>query len=1041
MVEQDSSKRTVETAAPVPFLPEGRDRHRPARRSHRAHGRHWRGAAALAFAIAVVLTNAPAAWARAVGESLTAPRPSLAAGPSPSSSLHQDLSGTLPVLQRYQAVGDFLGQGHDQRAVVEGDKVNIYAAPQYGGGLLQSVPTDFQPVPAWGTEELGLSALFIPADQVFWQQPCGLFKKCGWLDRAREFGLNSVQIASHDNSIYLAGAHVWKGRRSWYSELDVASFSNKLPLCLKLTCAGAKHAVVIPADNPVYVDKINHKSRRIVVTSLAVGVVGGQTYIAVGLSDQGMYIFNSSLQQVAHIVDMAYDGYQTPVITLAFGPPTGPGQGGLLAGGVMSPGPIAFVWHLNPDGTEKSMVHADDGGGGTEVNYNVLAATFGRINGKEVAIFGRSTGGLFTVEPGSGKILTRYDPSGVGPVTGLTTVTPWDGEAGNQDIVVGRKDGTKDQAVQYVDGVLKPLPIAVNEDKAIDAGTNDQLDLWYPGYRAGRLQVTNHSATAVSVSMASRPGKQYGCWLNTSVANGSTAFPSDPTPLAAGQTSPSFFVGALTAGPDGACASAEAAGEWSSYLVVTPAGDVPDQRLVKLQAGAAGTLTVDRQVGGDLNVTLSRAGRGGSWGGWDLVVSGPPLPTALAAPTLTGLRLTSAPGPGFEPPAGPMADDPRRPVYRFDVSGAKWKGIGAPGQVTAQLPAMMAQGSADGAHWADLGELMPVTAPTRQGDTVTLGPASFFWQDAPGAAPLTEVRVVSGGLVSNVVHLAGLVAPPIGGGAGAVTVQGLKVTPTSGSGMATPVANGVDQAVLRVELIPSSGGGLVPVNDPRYQLVYYRYRGTNQLVTGLYSKDAGGGYSLGVAIGPLAGAYPTNGQSEAGNPSSGNSHDNYLVTTTTNVQTVYGDLNDSGTAKAMESGDVTVQGAGPLTANPGVTYATKGLSITGCASQGGTCPLANPKPQAGDPACCAALYQAGIAGGGPVVGLQLAAVAVTAEGSLPLAINPGQAHGLGSAELAFDPTKATLQSTAGFWPSDAIDTALVSSGSLVLLRSVQVSAS
>ena len=40
------------------------------------------------------------------------------------------------------------------------------------------------------------------------------------------------------------------------------------------------------------------RSNVVVVTSLATGVVGGQTLIAVGLSDYGIYIYNQNLQLV-----------------------------------------------------------------------------------------------------------------------------------------------------------------------------------------------------------------------------------------------------------------------------------------------------------------------------------------------------------------------------------------------------------------------------------------------------------------------------------------------------------------------------------------------------------------------------------------------------------------------------------------------------------------------------------------------------------------------------------------------------------------------
>ena len=106
------------------------------------------------------------------------------------------------------------------------------------------------------------------------------------------------------------------------------------------------------------------------------------------------------------------------------------------------------------------------------------------------------------------------------------------------------------------------------------------------------------------------------------------AFPADPTPVAAGQSSPEYFIGALTAGPDGGCGSASGTGEWSAYVVITPAGDPADQHEVKLQAdpsaGPAGIVRIADHAGGDLTATLPQGGPDGSWwGGWQLHVSGP----------------------------------------------------------------------------------------------------------------------------------------------------------------------------------------------------------------------------------------------------------------------------------------------------------------------------------------------------------------------------------------------------------------------------------
>jgi hypothetical protein len=983
--------------------------------------RTWIGAGTV---LALMLAGAPAVYA-ATG--VTPSRhPAARHAKGSTATLNQDLSGTLPNLHYGQAVGDFTGVGHDQRAYFSDGQLKISEANKYGGALQRSTPTDLKATPNDGFCEYCGSRSETHVH--VWQDD-------NYTSLGARYGLTSVKVASSASNIYMAGA-------TW-NDLPFGNVSDyqlhlyKLPhdgSCASAACA--QKTLNLPSRWVCNCGLFGWPDRYVVVTSLAVGVVGGRTLIAVGLSDTGLAIYDENLNLVDQITDMAVpqgepgnpNGYgaQTPVISLGFSPPSGPGQGGVLAAGVASPWLTLYTWRLNPDGTELSMSRA--GGGFPEPA--VLSAGVARVNGQLVSVFGRSDGVVFLLNPDTGVEVTRFNAGAA--VTGLTAVTSWDDTADNQYLVLG--EGGSGQVVKYVAGKLAAIPIGVG---GATTGTADQVDLWYPGYGAGRLQVANGTAGDVSVSMASRPDPSYGCWLNASVTGGPPAFPADQTPVAAGQTSPQYFAGALTAGPDGSCASAQDKGEWSSYVVITPAGDPADEHLVKLRvdpsAGPAGRVRIEDQAGGYLTATLSPVSPvGGSWGSWELRLTGGATPAAVTAPAVTGYRLTSAEGPNYVPPTTPVPDDPARPVYRFDVSGAQWKGIGAAGQVTARIPAMTAQGSTDGVHWQDLGKLMPSTAPSRNGDTVTLGPASFFWQDAPAATPLTEVRVVSGGLVSTVVHLASLPSPPVNGGDGAVPLSGINVTPAGPGGNAAPRADGVDQASLNVAF---TSPGVIANDDLRYQLVFYRDQATKSLITGLYTP---GDYSGYVAVGPWRGAYPNDGAGLAGRRAGAPAHvRSYLVTTSAGQQTLIAVMNDSGLAfddsgsgtdgAVVSSGIAVAASASGLT--PAGTAAT-GVQVTGCGA--GPCPLAAPTPTA------PALYQAGRGAGGPVTGLQLTTEAVTGVASLPLQVGAGT-HTLASAPLVVTSgDRAVLQDASGFWPTDTIDTALVTSGELVPAPSVPV---
>ena len=231
------------------------------------------------------------------------------------------------------------------------------------------------------------------------------------------------------------------------------------------------------------------------MTSLTTGVVGGQTLIAVGLSDEGVLIFNSQLQQVNQLTNFGDGG--GPAYPDA-GDRAGLRPDGRLAAGVESPGAILAGYQLNADGSTKSAWVSRTG---SDWPLFPTAAAYAYLGGQLAEVVARSDGDVLVVNPDTGDLITDLPPGQrLGAAISVSPVTPWDGDPGNQDLVIGKLGDTGDQVLQDVDGTLTTVPFGSGT-----TGTTDQVYNWWPGYASGRLLVSNETGRPLLVSMAWRP--------------------------------------------------------------------------------------------------------------------------------------------------------------------------------------------------------------------------------------------------------------------------------------------------------------------------------------------------------------------------------------------------------------------------------------------------------------------------------------------------------------------------------------------------------
>ena len=202
-------------------------------------------------------------------------------------------------------------------------------------------------------------------------------------------------------------------------------------------------AGAFPTDE-VLVEKDWYIVRAIGVTSLAAGYVGTVPYLAVGLSDGGVQIYNVSgtPQLTSTFGGMATpDGSQTPPTALAWDP----SGSGLLAVGVISWADEGFFVHVDGDGIVAPNWLACAHHGTDALVPSPLCAAFGqRQDGSPVVAFGMTDGTLQLVDPtGTGAETYALAGSGAGPgaIVAVNAIPRLDGTAGGSDYAVSYQQG------------------------------------------------------------------------------------------------------------------------------------------------------------------------------------------------------------------------------------------------------------------------------------------------------------------------------------------------------------------------------------------------------------------------------------------------------------------------------------------------------------------------------------------------------------------------------------------------------------------------
>ncbi|MDR5701953.1 hypothetical protein, partial [Agromyces aerolatus] len=531
----------------------------------------------------------------------------------------------------------------------------------------------------------------------------------------------------------------------------------------------------------------------------------------------------------------------------------------------------------------------------------------------------------------------------------------------------------------------------------IDSGPVGDLPWMVPGYRPWSIQIDNRTRTNLSSRAFAGSTRAEGCWYGADLRTASDPLPVQPVPVAMGGRSGAFMTGQRLRG----ASCGDNPGVF--YIHVEPAGAPGQRQVVQLRGTASGIEVVDQVGAGRFTVHTEREGASVR-----VVVSERhDPPSVVSAPVLEAARLTPAPAAQHVPTDD--VNDPSRPVHRFTLSGVSWNVPGAASDLTeATLPLPTAEGSVDGESWDSLGTVAAPTAPTRDGDRVTMGTAVFDWQTSAGATKdYRYFRVNAEGSASNVIDTAGLSSP-----APAPTVSKLQIT-----GTASPRANGLDQTPLRISLFGDGSQALDTVQHASwYERVYFRDPTTKALITGL--GDPANPSQL-MIFSLQAGQYANDGVTAAGASMAA-----YFSTRTSQqARSVMAVLKLEGTVDSKSLRSATSSFRAESKSLLGEGTGANGLVVTPCAE--GVCTLAD--PQVGP-----ALHSLT----GTSVSVQFRTRVIPGAGSLPLTQpeRNGEDLRLVSDHLTIRGSRATLSNPNVFGTGTMIATNLVTHGDRLTLE-------
>ena len=588
---------------------------------------------------------------------------------------------------------------------------------------MTGVTTDLEPAPDtifFNIRTLGGSQSFPLSTYSQWASDKARTNSGGFEFLFDLFHINTVYLAEMDGYVYILGT---QGSNGYNPDVDATAPANQYRVrlykirmddavnrCATADCAVAIHdfGTAFNLDGSVG-NILPYYPRAIGPSSLAAGHVNGVGYLAVGLTDGGVVILDTNLNQTGGFAGMAVEDQSRPCR------PPWPGTRRLRSPvrRVTSHGAVGYFTSVNSQGVVTNGAGSvwTSVAGYALIPTPLTAAIWQPGDGTTMNAFGMSDWSVQVMQPTTDQhtqtaaVISDTGsgiPVAITPTPRVNSAVPGGPDLAVSGQAVADITNTNGTVLRWDPGNTALSHVSVTPNNGTSLTGTTAFDNWFPGLKQGRLSITNSSAEDIDVTIKSSPSAGKGCWYAPDWLD-ANSFP-DPLTLGPGASSTDYVIGFLTSGANGNCFTTDTSGTKRAYLVISPSARPADQQILQLQVTSALKVvlcpldqsgTCNDQSGNGTTTTLSAGlGQLAAIGAYNITVNTSGAPTAAAKPVVKITQLTPDTN-GNDNPAATS------PVYKLTVQPLTWNVPGltsttAGSRLQAALPPYTVQGRTNG---------------------------------------------------------------------------------------------------------------------------------------------------------------------------------------------------------------------------------------------------------------------------------------------------------------------------------------------------------